>query len=152
MNESSRPRAFDASFLLVGTQIAASAAIVLHARLSFSHVGGLVIAVAGVLFGVWAIVAIGLRRVSVMPELKPDAKLVISGPYRWVRHPMYTALLLFTGGLAFSPFAVWKCLVWCVLVGVLLAKSRIEERHLHRRFSEYDEYSRRTKRLIPFVL
>jgi protein-S-isoprenylcysteine O-methyltransferase Ste14 len=94
----------------------------------------------------------GVRRVSVRPELKPDAKLVTSGPYRFVRHPMYTALLLFTGGLTFSPFAAWKCIAWCILVGVLLAKSKVEERHLNRRFTKYEEYSRRTKRLIPFVL
>jgi hypothetical protein len=81
MNEPSRPRSFDASSLLVGTQIAASAAIVLTARLSFGHAGGLGVATVGVLFGVWAIVAIGVRRVSVMPELKPDTGF----PLQWIR-------------------------------------------------------------------
>lgn len=152
MIERSRLKSINMSLLLVAAQVLVSAAIVFATCLRVGNAIGLAVATAGMLFGVWAIIAIGIRRVSVLPELKPNAELVVSGPYRLVRHPMYTALLVFTAGLAFSPFAVWKGLAWFVLLRVLIRKSIIEERYLNQRFPDYEEYSRRTKRIIPFLL
>lgn len=150
MGKGSRPKSF--ARVLVGAQFVASAAIVLSARSMLDHGIALAIAAIGTGLGVWAIVAMGIRRVSVSPELQSNAKLTTTGPYRFVRHPMYTSLLMFAGGLAFSPFAIWKAIVWFILLGVLLIKTVIEEQQLRSRFPEYETYARRVKRLVPFVI
>jgi protein-S-isoprenylcysteine O-methyltransferase Ste14 len=140
------------SFVLVGLQVLISAAVVLATRNPWGHLIAVAVAVCGALLGLWAVISIGVRRVSILPELRHNAELVTAGPYRWVRHPMYAALLLFIGGLAFSPLAFWKVIAWSVLVIVLFAKSATEERELNEKFANYREYSRRTKRLIPYLL
>lgn len=139
------------SLVLVAMQVLLSAAVVLATSSPLAHMLALTVALSGMLLGVWAFVAIGARHVSVMPELHADAQLVTSGPYRWVRHPMYSALLLFIGGLASCPFEYWKCGAWSTLVFVLLIKLQVEEHELSETFPGYREYSRRTKRLIPFL-
>ena len=150
-NKIGSQRPMKISFVLVGLQVCLSAGLVVFARPSYAYASGLIVAFIGVPIGVWAIVTMGVRRVKVMPEPSSDAELVTSGPYRFVRHPMYTALLLFTGGLVFCPFAIWKGLAWCLLAAVLLAKLTIEEKHLRASFPGYEDYSRRTKRLLPWV-
>lgn len=102
---------------------------------------------AGVL--VWAIVTMKSSRISIQPEVREDAELVTDGPYRWVRHPMYSALLLMTVGFLASDVATWRCVVATVLVGVLLVKSRVEETGLRHHFANYPSYQKRTGRFIP---
>ncbi|MCA9127935.1 MAG: isoprenylcysteine carboxylmethyltransferase family protein [Planctomycetales bacterium] len=139
------------SLALVVLQTALSAAVVLSVREPSGHILGVAAACLGVAVGYWAISEIGGRRVSVMPQVRSDAELVTTGPYRWIRHPMYAALLLLVGGLACSPPAMWKCIAWCMLLFVLTIKAEIEERELVRRFPAYIEYSKRTKRILPYL-
>jgi len=139
------------SRILVAAQALAGAALVLSARPTFHDVPALVVTLFGMAVGIRAITAIGARRVSVMPHVVERTQLVTRGPYRLIRHPMYTAMMLFCGGFAFVPFAWWKLIVWLVLLTVLIAKSRIEERQLRDRFTEYAAYANRTRRFIPFL-
>jgi len=50
----------------------------------------------GGFLGVWALVTMKLRHLSALPEIKVRSPLQTGGPYRWIRHPMYTAVLLLT--------------------------------------------------------
>ncbi|WP_417748506.1 methyltransferase family protein [Rosistilla oblonga] len=145
-------RSIAMSRLLVAIQVVASAAIVLSARPTGEYPIGMTIAAVGIALGAWAIASMGIRSVSVMPELKSQAQLTTTGPYRLVRHPMYTALLTFTAGLAFSPFAIWKLVLWAIILAVLIAKAKIEEQQLRDRFPEYDRYAQQTKRFLPYIL
>ena len=109
-----------------------------------------ILVVAGGL-GLWALQAMGLRQVKVFPEVHGRGKLIVLGPYRWVRHPMYTSVLLVTLAWTLgSPFP-YRILLWVGLVMTLSVKLRYEERLLMERFPEYEAYRRQTKRLIPFV-
>lgn len=139
------------SRILVLIQFVTAAALVVSARFNPHHAIGFVASAAGMVFGVWAIIAIGPTRVAIMPEVKTKTQLVTAGPYRYVRHPMYTSLLLFCGGYAFTPFHWWKIAVWLVLLFVLVVKSRMEERQLMARFADYTIYRKRTRRFVPFV-
>ena len=116
-----------------------------------SHAVALAAIVGGVAFGVWSILAVGMRRVSVMPELRENAELVTNGPYRLVRHPMYFALLTACGGLTFLPFALWRLGCWVALALILARKTVLEERQLRARFSAYAAYAAKTRRLLPLI-
>jgi protein-S-isoprenylcysteine O-methyltransferase Ste14 len=107
---------------------------------------------AGFGVGIWAVVT--MRRFNLHPELKSDSKLVTHGPFRWVRNPMYLALLLCCAPpCMLAPYLPMQILAFVLLVIVLLLKIRAEEKLLHQAFPEdYAAYAARTKRLIPFVL
>ena len=62
---------------------------------------GIVLAAAGIAGGLWALVHLG-RNVTPTAEVRPDATLVESGPYRWVRHPLYTSGTSLLAGAALT--------------------------------------------------
>jgi protein-S-isoprenylcysteine O-methyltransferase Ste14 len=79
-----------------------------------------------------------------------DADLVTSGPYRWVRHPMYASLMLMMVGIALYNLHSVN-LVGVILVAVAVSgKVPIEEHQLRARFPEYATYAARTPRFVPF--
>ncbi len=137
------------SRLLVGMQILSAAALVLSVR-SLAPFPMLAMAF-GASLGMWAVLTIGLTRVSLHPEVRARAVLITVGPYRLIRHPMYTALLLFCAGFVFSPYRLWKLGAWLLLLLILYAKTRIEERQLLARFPDYAHYAQRSWRFLPWI-
>lgn len=109
------------------------------------------IGIVGGVVGLWALQIMGLRQVNVFPEVASQGKLIVLGPYRWVRHPMYTSVLLVTLAWVLGNPLPFRILLWAGLVMTLVVKLRYEERLLLDRFPEYEVYRRQTKRLIPFV-
>jgi protein-S-isoprenylcysteine O-methyltransferase Ste14 len=89
---------------------------------------------------------LGLQQLTGRPQGNP--RLVTTGMYRWVRHPLYTAGLLFvwlTPVMTFSLLSLNLSLTAYVILG-----SRLEERRLVAEFGEaYHEYQRRVPSLIP---
>lgn len=105
--------------------------------------------IAGLLqTGVWSF--LGLRQL-VAPPGENHSELVVSGLYRWVRHPLYTAGLVFiwlTPRMTFNSLALIFGLSLYLVIGALF-----EERKLAQEYGEtYDHYRRNTPMLIPFVL
>jgi protein-S-isoprenylcysteine O-methyltransferase Ste14 len=109
-----------------------------------------ILAVGGVV-GLWALQVMGLRQVKVFPEVACQGKLIVLGPYRWVRHPMYTSVLLATLAWTLGNPLFYRVILWVGLLITLLIKLQYEERLLMERFPDYEAYRRQTKRLIPFV-
>jgi len=112
----------------------------------------LIMEIAGILLGLWAIIVMGWRNVNVSPLVKRDARLVTKGPYASIRHPMYSAVLLALWPLIIDRYSLFRLSVGLILVVDLLLKIRYEEGLLKKRFPEYEAYTKVTKRLIPFVL
>jgi len=77
---------------------------------------------------------------------------VTHGPYRWVRHPIYLAILAFMGAGVASRGALPGILMAIVATAALAARIGTEEALVIKRYPEYADYARRTKRIIPFVL
>lgn len=113
---------------------------------------GAAITAAGLLFTVWARVHLG-RNWSGVVTLKQDHELVTSGPYRLVRHPVYTGLLLAFAGTALARDE-WRGLIAVVIMlAALWRKLRLEEKWLTQQFGEiYTHYKQRVAALIPFVI
>lgn len=104
----------------------------------------------GVAFGLWAIITMG-RHINISPKLKENAPLRTSGPYRFVRHPMYLALMVFCAAYVLNDFSIHTLSLWFALLLVLGIKVHYEERILKARFPDYQNYAQKTKRIIPFI-
>ncbi|MDE2288593.1 MAG: isoprenylcysteine carboxylmethyltransferase family protein [Burkholderiales bacterium] len=113
---------------------------------------GTVLVLFGLLFTVWARVHLG-RNWSGIVTLKQDHELIRSGPYRWVRHPIYTGLLLAFIGSAVA-LGQWRGVLAVLLVfAALWRKLRLEERWMIETFgAAYTSYRNEVAALIPFVL
>jgi protein-S-isoprenylcysteine O-methyltransferase Ste14 len=112
---------------------------------------GLVLTVCGLGFTIWARRVLGTNW-SAMPTIKQHHELVQRGPYRVVRHPIYTGLLLAAFGTCLARGRVWTFCVFGMAAILLIVKLKAEEALLARRFPEaYLEYRRRVKALIPFL-
>ena len=136
--------------LLVFAQVVLVALLMFASQPSSYHWHILLIKFTGLGFGLWAIVTMG-RHINISPELKENAPLRKNGPYRFVRHPMYLALMIFCGSYVAGNFTAYASALWFVLLFVLALKIHYEERILRARFSDYEAYAKQTKRLIPFV-
>ncbi len=111
----------------------------------------LALSVLGILMGLYTLAHNRLGNFAVYPEPLEQARLITSGPYRWVRHPMYLSLLLFMAGIALWNGTLWNHLSLIALLIAILGKMQREERHLRAKFADYADYCRRCKRLIPLI-
>jgi protein-S-isoprenylcysteine O-methyltransferase Ste14 len=113
---------------------------------------GLAVTVLGAVFAIWSRVTLG-RNWSSVPQVKEQHELVVQGPYRIVRHPIYTGLILAVAGTGLAlDKRIWLFMVVLIFATYWL-KIRVEERLMMETFpEEYPEYRRRVKALIPGIL
>lgn len=112
---------------------------------------GLVVFALGLVVAVWARVYLG-KNWGMPMSLKQDPELVTNGPYRLIRHPIYTGILVAMLGSALANSIYW--LIALPVLGAYFVYSAItEERLMVRQFPKtYPNYKKRTKMLLPFVL
>jgi protein-S-isoprenylcysteine O-methyltransferase len=113
---------------------------------------GVVLFVSGLILRWWAIITLG-RFFTVDVTIEKDHELVERGPFRIVRHPSYTGVLLAFVGLALS-LRNWAALLVILMpIGAaFIHRMNVEEDALSRALgSRYAEYMKRTKRLVPFI-
>jgi protein-S-isoprenylcysteine O-methyltransferase Ste14 len=113
---------------------------------------GLALAALGVALRYASIRALGSAFTYEL-QILAGQRLIQAGPYRYIRHPSYAAILLLLGGLPLI-FQSWYGFFWLCLVcgGFLLTRIPREETMMLEAFGEaYREYMRHTKRLIPFI-
>ena len=106
----------------------------------------------GGIIGLWALLANRPGNFNIHPTPRADGKLVAHGPYRWIRHPMYTAVSLAGLACALALGSALGWLLWAVLLLVLLVKALLEERWMTALHPSYVPYMARTRRFIPFLL
>jgi len=113
---------------------------------------GVLLTAAGLGFSSWARTHLG-RNWSGTVTVKHDHELIQSGPYRLVRHPIYSGILLAIIGTALVR-GQWRGLVaLAIVMAALWRKLRLEERWMSERFGEqYLRYRARTAAVIPFLL
>ncbi len=111
---------------------------------------GLPLFVAGLALAVWARVHLGRNWGSPMSE-KVDPELVTTGPYHWIRNPIYSGLILAMTGTAIAVSVQWLVIV-VLLGGYFVYSAVMEQRYMTEKFPDtYPAYRDSTKMLIPFV-
>jgi protein-S-isoprenylcysteine O-methyltransferase Ste14 len=112
---------------------------------------GLALFAAGYGVVLWATAVLG-KQFSVQVTIQAGHKLITSGPYRLVRHPRYTGIVMFLAGYGLMFLSWWAlCIVGGVAV-VLAWRIHDEEGLLREQFgSQWDDYARRSRRVIPFM-
>jgi protein-S-isoprenylcysteine O-methyltransferase Ste14 len=106
---------------------------------ALSMLVGLPLAASGLALRAWA-----------AGHLRKNQKLTTSGPYAWVRNPLYGGTLLAVGGCLIA--ASQPVLAWVTLAAFLLIYTPVveqEEQHLRKLFPEYEEYARRVPQFLP---
>ena len=111
---------------------------------------GLLLIPAGLALREWAIIKLG-RFFSRTVQLEAGHKIITDGPYRWIRHPSYTGMILIYLGIAFA-LGTWLgvFLTLGLMLGAIMYRISIEEKVLIEAFgAAYRDYSKRTWRLFP---
>lgn len=112
----------------------------------------LVVQLVGLFLSLWSVWIMKLGKFNIQPELKTNAVLVSSGPYKMIRNPMYCGIIIFFGASVANAFNVMNLLVLILLILVFLLKIIKEEKFMLARFgNEYVAYQKRTYRLVPFL-
>lgn len=111
---------------------------------------GVVICVAGVAFAIWAKFHLGSNWGAPM-TVKEKPELITTGPYRFVRHPIYSGICVGMLGSALVGGLPW--FIWFILLSASFVYSaKQEEKTMESQFSiDYRDYKKRTKMLLPFV-
>jgi protein-S-isoprenylcysteine O-methyltransferase Ste14 len=99
----------------------------------------------GMVFTLAALVTLG-KSFSIFPQTR---KLVVGGPYRLIRHPVYLGEITCTLGLTLAGISIHKILVFLLIAGCQIYRSIQEEKLLNASFPEYAEYASKTARFIP---
>lgn len=110
----------------------------------------LIIAVVGIAECFLAILQLN-KNLTPYPTPVKGGKLIQTGIYKFVRHPIYNGLILFFTGYAFYTQNFGRILVALALWILFYFKSKYEESLLRKRFPQYESYSKTTGRLFPFV-
>ena len=107
--------------------------------------------VAAIALMVWARLTFGMR--SFHYAANPTAGgLVTTGPYRFVRHPIYAAILLFVWTGVAVNWSLIAAALGLVVTAMLFLRMIFEEGLVRERYPEYADYAQRTRRVIPYLL
>ena len=141
---------------LVALQFALIAALLVPSLPAFLegrvHAGAWAMGIAGALLGLWALYSNRPGNFNIRPTPRTGGQMVDSGPYRWIRHPMYSAVIACGLACAWAGATAWGWLGAAALASVLAAKAVLEERWMRTEHPGYAAYCARTWRFLPGVL
>ncbi|OYT16572.1 MAG: hypothetical protein B7C24_07065 [Bacteroidetes bacterium 4572_77] len=104
-----------------------------------------------VFLGLWAIMVMRIGNFNITPTPVKNGVFVNNPPYKILRHPMYTSILLFVIPELIDDFSGFRLSCFSVLSITLIFKIQYEEKNLLLQFSEYSAYKNNTWRIIPFL-
>jgi len=117
-----------------------------------SSIPALIIFLFGLALGLWALDHNKRGNFNIQPKLKEGCKLVTTGAYRYIRHPMYASVITMMLGVLIATPTPLELLFFIALVTVLVLKAKREEKLWSRHDEAYLSYKKKTKLLIPYIL
>ena len=131
---------------LAGTFLSAGFVLLPLQELSYAlYLASLLLVIAGTGLAICAVLVLG-RSISLLPEAR---RLVTSGPYALVRHPLYLGEIIALAGVALQYLSVWSLLLLGLVSAFQFQRMKYEELVLFQIFPEYGDYVARTARLVP---
>lgn len=103
-----------------------------------------------IVVGLWALKTMHIGNFNIVPDPREKINLVTTGPYQYIRHPMYLSILLFFFPWVMLHVSIISLLTLGLLILTLLFKLNYEESLLAERLPDYSLYQSKTKKLIPF--
>ena len=140
------------SNILVAIQFIVILILLLTNQSIFNNYLSLFISSIGFIFSLYTLYFNQVGNFNIRPEIKSNAKLISSGAYKYIRHPMYFCVLLIMGGVILSDINLINIICYGILIIVLYLKSKKEEMLWSEKMEEYASYKEKTKMFIPFVL
>ncbi len=111
---------------------------------------GIILLAAGGMMSLSGIVNLG-NNITPFPKPRSDTKLITSGVYSYIRHPIYSGLVFGIMGWSLVIGSIPGMILSVVFFIFFDQKTRHEERWLTERFPEYEDYKRRVRKLVPFI-
>ena len=147
------------SLILVIIQFVCFAFFALAGNLFVANNYWLLFQILGIVIGVWGVLTMKMGNFNIQPEVKHHAKMVTSGPYKIIRNPMYTGLLLFFGISVFLNFnldslvySIIRIVVFIILFVIFVLKINMEEKFLAIKFGTvYAAYKQKTYKIVPYL-
>ncbi len=136
--------------IYVVVQFACIIYLVINAQLTNFDLPVYILMALSAVIGGMAIINMRLDNLNIVPTLKQRHQLITTGIYAYIRHPMYSSVLLFCLALTLSNIHLYALLVMLVLLIDLIMKSNFEEKLLAERFEQYKNYKTDTGRFLPF--
>jgi len=99
----------------------------------------------------WAMYVMKYGNFNIVPTPVDKGVMISQGPYKVIRHPMYTSIIIFAIALLSGQFDYYKLIISVTLVTDLVVKMIFEEGLLLKHYPGYKDYMKKTKRVIPFV-
>ena len=116
------------------------------------EIAGLLLYVMGFVLMGWALLTLGRYYQLGGSAPRSEDKMVMDGPYRFIRHPMYAAALSISLGLSFLIQSLAFFAVFVIYLALILGLVPLEERELQKAYgAEYSDYQRKTRMLVPAI-
>ncbi len=116
---------------------------------SFWKFAGILIVIIG-----WVLILIAFvqlnRNLTMLPSPVKNSKLITTGVFKYIRHPIYTGIFLFALGWAMFKYNFDQLIISLLILLLFEIKSNYEEKKLKDRFPEYDKYKDNTGKFFPF--
>ncbi len=137
--------------IYVVIQFACIIYLIINARFEYLNTLSTSLIALSIALGLMAVINMRPSNLNIVPTLKDKHQLVTHGIYRFIRHPMYTSVLLFCLACALTINNNQATIVMFVLLIDLILKSNVEEKLLSERFETYPNYKNKTGRFLPFL-
>ena len=111
---------------------------------------GLILVILGSILLIISVITLN-KNLSPFPAPKANGELIEKGPYKYVRHPIYTSVLCCLLGYAFYTNSIYKISVTLLVFVLFLIKYKYEEARLLNTFKDYTNYKKRTGAFLPKI-
>ena len=138
--------------LLVFLQFTLAGLMILFSTDFWSDTYALPLFVMGLCIGIWALNHNQLGNFNIQPKHKEGSTLITTGIYKYIRHPMYTSVIVMMFSFFIANPTWLEGLLLLSLIIVLILKAKREEKHLSMAHSNYSSYCKKTKLFIPYIL
>ncbi len=140
------------SYLLVASQFTCISLLIIVNLGMFTKSLSIGLFLTGVGFFFYTLMFNKISNFNIIPDIKNEAKLITTGPYRYIRHPMYFAVLITMFAPLSYSFSSTNILISTILTITMIAKAKKEEFLWSHKFSKYCTYMKKTKMIIPYFI